>query len=107
MSKFLWILGASTLAFAVYVVMNEPSGQGAPADGIDEAANNLGAWGAKQRVYGAGGQLKGKVEQGAANLTGNPDTADQGAFDEAAGVVKNAAGQAAQAVGSTIHNLNK
>ena len=49
--------------------------------------------------------MKGKLEQGVANLTGNPDTADQGAFDEVAGTVKNVAGQAAQAVMSTMDNI--
>lgn len=108
MNKVLWLLGGATLATAVYLlIMNESVGLTAPADGVEGAAARLGAWGAKQRVTGAGGQVFGRVEQGAANLTGNPDLGDQGAFDEAAGVVKNAAGKVAQAAGSTLHNLNK
>ena len=107
MSKFLWILGGATLAAAVYVVMNQQLGITAPADGVDEAGNNVGAWGTKQRAYGVGGQAKGKVEQFASKLTGDSDMANQGVWDEAAGAVKDAAGKAAQAVGSTIHELNK
>lgn len=107
MTKFLWIIGGATLAAAVYVVMNQSVGPLAPADGVEDTAARLGAWGTKQRVTGAGGQVLGRVEQGAANLAGNPDLADQGVFDEAAGAMKNAAGKAAQAVGSTIHEINK
>lgn len=107
MNKFLWVLGGATLAAAVYVVMNQTLGQAAPADGVEGAAARLGAWGTKQRVTGAGGQVFGRVEQGAANLTGNPDLGDRGVLDEASGVVKNAAGKVAQAAGNTIHELNK
>ena len=106
MSKFLWILGATTLGVAVYVVMSQQFEQAAPIDGVDTAAGNIAAWGAKQRLFGAGGQLKGKVEQGVAGFTGDQDTADKGVFDETTGAVKDAAGKAAQALGSTIHNLN-
>ena len=107
MTKFLWILGGATLAVAAYVVMNQQLGLTVPANGVDEAGNNLGAWGTKQRGYGIGGQLKGKFEQGAANLTGDPNLADEGVLDEAAGAVKNAAGKVAQSVAGTIHDLNK
>ncbi len=107
MSKFLWLLGGATLAVAVYVVMNQQLGLTAPADGVDEAGNDVGAWGTKQRASGAGGQLKGKLEQFGANLTGDPDLGDKGVIDEATGAVKDAAGKVAQAVGSTIHDLNR
>ena len=106
MSKFLWILGATTLGIAAYVVVSQQIGQTATADGVEDAANKAGAWGTKQRVFGTGGQLKGKLEQGVAGFTGDQDTADKGGFDEATGAVKDAAGQAAQALGSTIHKLN-
>ncbi len=105
MSKFFWILGGVTLGVAAYVVMTQPLGQ--TADGLNEAASNLGGWGNKQRAFGIGGQVKGRVEQGVANLTGDPDTASKGALDEATGVVKNAAGKAAQAVSSTVQDLSK
>ena len=107
MNKFLWILGGATLAAAAYVVFNQTLGQPAPADGVDDAASRLGAWGTKQRVAGAGGQVFGRVEQGAANLTGNPDLGDQGVLDEAAGAIRSGAGKVAQAVGSTVRDLNQ
>ena len=106
MSKFLWILGATTLGVAAYIVMNQPLSQPAPADGIDRAADDMSAWGAKQNVFGTGGQLKGKVEQFAGNVTGDPDLGDKGVLDEATGAVKDAAGKAARAVGSTVRDLN-
>lgn len=107
MNKFLVILGGATLAVAAYVIMNQQLGITAPADGVDDAGNQAGTWGTKQRGFGIGGQLKGKVEQGAGKLTGNSDLQTQGAFDQAKGAVKDAAGQVAQAVGGTIHDLNK
>ncbi len=107
MNKFLWVLGGATLAVAAYVVMNQQLGLTAPADGVDDAGNKAGAWGTKQRGVGLGGQLKGKFEQGAGKLTGDSDLKNQGAFDEAKGAVKDAAGQVAQAVGGAIHDLNK
>lgn len=105
MSKFLWILGGTTLGLAAYVITKQP--QPANADGLSEAGSNLGAWGTQQRASGLGGQLKGKVEQGAGNLTGDADTADKGAFDEATGEVKDAAGKAAQAIGGAVQDLSK
>ena len=107
MSKFLWILGGATLAVAVYVVMSQQLGVAAPVDGVDEAGNNVGAWGTKQRAFGLGGQAKGKVEQFASNVTGDSDMANQGVWDEAKCAFKYAVCKAAQAVGSTIHELNK
>ena len=85
----------------------DPTSTLRPADGVDRAAGNVGAWGTKQRVGGAGGQLLGKVKEFAGDVTGDEQTSNEGAFDQAAGAVRNAAGQAAQALGSTIHDLNK
>ena len=107
MSKLAWVVGGTTLGVAAYVLLNGSSGQAVPADGVDEAAGKVGAWGTKQRAFGTGGELKGKVEGGVGNLTGNEDLANQGAFDEAKGAVKDAAGKAAHAVEQTIHELNK
>ncbi len=107
MKKLLWLIGGTTLALAVFAILHEPDPAVAPANGVDRAAAKVGAWGVKQRATGAGGQLLGKVEEIAGNVTGSPDTADQGALDQATGAVRNAAGQAAQALGQTIHDLNK
>ncbi len=105
MNKLLWLLGGTTLAVAVFAIINAPDP--APADGLNRAAGELGGWGLKQRATGTGGQLLGKVKEAAGNLTGDSETRDKGVFDQAAGAVKDAAGQAAQALGSTIHDLNK
>jgi uncharacterized protein YjbJ (UPF0337 family) len=105
MNKLLWLVGGTALALAVFAILNAPDP--APADGVDAAAGKLGGWGTKQRLTGAGGQLFGKAEQAVGDVTGNENVSNQGAFDQAAGAVRNAAGQAAQALGSTIHDLNK
>ena len=102
--KYIWILGGAILAVGAWLVVNQQ--QLAPVNGVDTAAGNIGASGAKQRAFGTGGQLKGKVEQGAGSLTGDADLNNQGAFDEAKGAVKDAAGKAAQAIGSTLHDVN-
>ncbi|MGI4827101.1 MAG: CsbD family protein [Janthinobacterium lividum] len=107
MSKLAWIVGGTTLALAVYVTKKQGAGQPVPANGVDAAASNIGNWGTKQQAFGTGGELKGKLEQGAGSLTGNTDLGNKGALDQAKGAVKNAAGQAAHAVEQTVHELNK
>ena len=107
MSKLLWLIGGTTLALAVFAILHSDDFAPASADGVDRAAGKVGAWGTKQRAAGAGGQLLGKVKEFAGDVTGSEQTSNEGAFDQAAGAVKNAAGQAAQALGSTIHDLNK
>lgn len=106
MNKFLLIVGATTLALAAYVVMNDQFQHAAPVGGLAGAAHNLSTWGAKQRLFGGGGQLKGKVEKGLGDLAGDPAVQGKGLLDEATGALKNAAGKAAQAIGSTLTDLN-
>ena len=104
MGKLVWLVGGTALALAVFAILNAPE----PAvDGAERAAGELGGWGLKQRAAGGGGKLLGKAEEVAGRVTGNDDTASQGTFDQAAGAVRSAAGQAAEALGSTIHDLNK
>ncbi len=106
MAKTLWLVGGAALAAAAYLVMKQPMPNEAFENGAGaDLAGKVGAWGDKQRVFGTGGQLKGKLEQGAGKLTGDPDLGDQGTFDEAKGAVKDAAGQAAHAVEDTINSL--
>ena len=105
MSKLLWLLGGTTLALAVIAILNAPDAL--PADGVERVAANIGAWGLKQRASGVGGSLAGKVKEFAGNVTGNQDASDEGLFDQATGKARNAAGQAAEALSSTIHDLNK
>lgn len=106
MSKFFWILGAVTLGVAAYVVMNQPLSQFASSDNIEDTASGIDGWGTKQRVTGTGGQLKGKVKQGAGDLLGNDKLSTEGAFDQATGAVKDAAGKAAGAVADAVRKIN-
>lgn len=105
MSKILWLVGGTALALAVFAILNAP--ELAPVNDVDRAAGKLGEWGTKQRVGGAAGQLFGKAKQAVGDLAGSDNVSNEGVFDQAAGAVRNAAGQAAQALGSTVHDLNK
>lgn len=105
MNKILWLLGGTALALAVFAILNEP--ELLSADGVDRLAGKVGTWGTKQRAAGAGGNILGKVEEFAGNLTGSTNTADQGTLDQAAGSARNAVGQVAEAAGKTISDLNK
>ena len=105
MSKLLWLIGGTTLALAVFAILNAP--ELAPADGTERTAGKIAGWGIKQRAAGAGGQLLGKVKEFAGNVTGSPDVSDHGVLDQASGSVQNAVGQTAEALGKTIHDLNK
>ncbi len=105
MGKYVWVLCGATLAASIYLVMKQPLGPTAPVDGSDETIGKLFGWGAKQRVAGTGGQLKGKVEQGAGDLLGNEKLSNEGVFDQIAGTVQDAAGKAANAVADTVRKL--
>lgn len=106
MNKLIFLLGGTALGIALYKILNAPQ-PGYGYAGVDRAAADVGAWGTKNRVAGAGGQLLGKLEQGVGSVAGNPDLNDQGVYHEATSAVQNAAGKVAQAVGETIHDLNK
>ena len=104
MGKIAWILGVAFVGAAAYVLLSGSSY--APAgDGVDEFGAQVGNWGTRKRAGGAGGVLGGKLKQGVGKLAGRPDVESEGAVDEAAGRVKNAAGKAAQAVSDTISGL--
>lgn len=107
MSKLLWLIGGTTLALAVFTILNGPELASSSPDGVDRATGKVGAWGLKQRAAGTGGKLFGKAEELAGKATGDEETQSSGAFDQAAGAVRNAAGHAAEALSSTVHDLNK
>ncbi len=104
MGKFLWVLGAASLGVAAYVILNDRAASMQAADGLDEFSGRADMWGAKQRVTGTGGVLGGKLEQGFGKLTGDRSTQGEGLLDEAAGRVKDTAGQAAHAVSGAIQD---
>jgi len=109
MKTFLWLLGASTLGFVAYVIVNDNNldSRSRRVGDVDETGNQVGQWGTKQRVTGTGGQLGGKLKQGVGKLTGDKEMQGSGLVDEVTGSVKDAAGKAAHAVEDTIHDLNR
>lgn len=109
MKRFLFLLGTAALGLAAYLLLKDPqSGLAAAApDELDSLGNRVGGWGAKQRLTGAGSSLAGNVEQAAGDFVGNDQLSNQGAFDQAKGAVKDTAGKVADAVESTIHDLNR
>jgi uncharacterized protein YjbJ (UPF0337 family) len=104
-----WIIvGIGVGAAITYMLFNEPQPEYDTAyDGFTDVARKTFSWGAKKQAEGKVSSFAGAVKQGVGNLTNNPDLADEGAADRVAGKVKDAAGQLGQAVGQTIHDLNK
>jgi uncharacterized protein YjbJ (UPF0337 family) len=110
MKAFPWILaGVGIGAIVTYAVLtSEPeSAYDAIDDNLNDAARKTFAWGTKQQAKGKAGSVKGAIKQGVGNLTGNQNLADEGTADRIVGNVKDAAGQVGQAVGQTIHDLNR
>ena len=103
-----WIIAGVSAGLLYYVYKNPPatSFAGGPRS-VDDAADNVGNWGTKQRVKGTGGDVLGKVKEGFGTATGDDELAGEGKLDQAVGSVKDAAGQAAHAVQDTIHDLNR
>ncbi len=105
MNKFMWVLGATCLGVAAYVLLNDVNGNRQYADSADELGSKVGGWGTKQRVTGTGGAIGGKLKQGFGKVTGDDQLQGEGFVDEAVGNVKDTAGKAAHAVSDTIANL--
>ncbi len=103
-----WSVTAVCAALLYYIYKTPASAayNSGPA-GIDDAADNIGNWGGKQRLKGTGGQALGKLKEGFGRVTGDDETASEGVADQAVGSVKDAAGKVAGAVEDTIHDLNK
>lgn len=103
-----WIVTGVAIGFAAYVFLNSPSPQYATgSDDIEDAADRTSLWGSKQRFTGAGRNFAGRVKEGLGRVTGDADLVDEGVGDQVAGAVRNTAGQAVQAVGNVIHELNR
>ena len=109
MKAFPWILAGVGIGVAATIVLfngTEPQ-YATGSDGVEGAARTSFGWGAKKRTEGKVGSVAGAIKQGVGQLTGNEQMADEGAADRVAGNVKDAAGQVGQAVGQTIHDLNR
>ena len=108
MKTFAWIVAGIGVGIAAYVVLNQPGPQYATGnDDVEDAAGRATLWGSKQRLYGTGGDLAGKVKEGIGRITGDDQLADEGVTDQVVGAVKDTAGRVAQAAGQTIHDLNR
>lgn len=109
MKRLFFLVSTAALGLAAYLILKSPGSNLASAspDDLDTAADHVGGWGAKQRVTGAGSSVAGSVEQAAGDLVGNQHLSNQGAFDQAKGAVKDAAGQVANAVEGAVHDLNR
>ncbi len=105
MNKFMWILGATCLGVAAYVLISDAAANRRTADGLDDLSDDVSNWGTKNRVKGTGGVLGGKLKQGFGKLTDDEDLQGEGVVDEGVGRVKDIAGQAAHAVSDAVAGL--
>ena len=106
MKAFPWIIAGVAFGAAAYFIANAPDTRYADPD-VERAANDTGVWGSKQRAKGTGGSLVGKAKEAFGNATGNDELAAEGTGDQVVGEVKDAAGKVANAVGETLHDLNR
>ena len=108
MKVLAWLMAGVGAGIAAYIILNQPGPRYATGDGdVEYGADRAALWGSKQRVYGAGTGLAGKVKEGIGRITGDDQLAVEGVVDQAAGAVKDTAGKVAQAVGQTVHDLNR
>ena len=108
MKALTWVMAGVGAGIAAYIILNQPGPRYATGDDdVEYGADRAALWGSKQRVYGAGRGLAGKVKEGVGRITGDDELAGEGVVDQAAGAVKDTAGRAAQAVGQTVHDLNR
>jgi len=109
MKSLPWILAGTGIGFVIaYLVLTDPPAPryATGSEHVDDAADKVAGWGVKQRFGGAGSSLAGKLKEGIGRATGNDDLAGEGVLDQAAGAVKDGAGQLAQAASETIKDLN-
>jgi uncharacterized protein YjbJ (UPF0337 family) len=108
MKGLTWIIVGVVVGLAAYVTLNPPGPQYATGnDDIEDAARKTSLWGSKQRIRGKGKGLVGKLKEGVGRATGDDNLAGEGAADQIVGSVKDAAGEAAHAVGEASHDLNR
>src|ERR1700728_3041189 len=108
MKALSWGIAGVAVAIVAYIVLNQPGPQYATGDDdVEYAAGRTTLWGSKQRLYGRGGGLAGKLKEGIGRVAGNAQLADEGVADQVTGAVKDAAGRVAQVAGQTIHDLNR
>lgn len=107
MKPLLWFAAGIGLSLAAFLILTSPEPQyETGSTDVERAARKASGWGAKQRVEGTGTGLLGKVKEGLGNLSGDEQLAGQGIGDQVAGTAKKVAGEAAQAAGQVLHDLN-
>jgi uncharacterized protein YjbJ (UPF0337 family) len=107
MKTILWLAGGLGLGLAVYLIVTAPVPEySTGSTDVERAARKAAGWGAKQQVKGSGTGLLGKVKEGVGSLTGDDQLAGEGQGDQVAGGIRKVAGQAAEAAGQVLHDLN-
>jgi uncharacterized protein YjbJ (UPF0337 family) len=104
-----WIIAGVGIGVGVTILLfndAEPS-YATGYDGVERAARKTFGWGTKKQAEGKVGAFAGAVKEGVGQLTGDYDMADEGTADRLVGNVKDAAGKVGNAVGETIHDLNR
>ena len=104
---WMMIAGAGIGAATILLMNRSQPEYETGSDGIERAARKTFGWGTKKRVQGAVGSVAGAVKGGVGWLAGNDRMAREGDADRVAGNVTHAAGTVGQAVGQTIHDLNR
>jgi uncharacterized protein YjbJ (UPF0337 family) len=108
MKSLPWLIAGVGIGLSAYFILNQPGPQFATGnDDVEDAAINTANWGSKQRIKGAGGNLVGKLKEGVGRVTGDQGLEGEGVLDQAAGAVRDTAGQAAHAVADAVHELNR
>lgn len=104
-----WLLaGAAIGAGVAMVVLNDRELEyDTEYDSVEGAARKSFGWGTRQRAEGKVRSMAGRIKEGAGRFTEDADLAAEGTIDRVAGEVKDKAGEVGQAVGETIHDLNK
>jgi uncharacterized protein YjbJ (UPF0337 family) len=108
MKALTWVIAGVGAGIAAYIILNQPGPRYSTGnDDVEYAADRATLWGSKQRLYGTGSGVAGKVKESIGRITGDDQLAGDGVVDQVAGAVRDTAGKAAQAVGQTVHDLNR
>jgi uncharacterized protein YjbJ (UPF0337 family) len=108
MKALTWVIAGVGVGVIAYIVLNQPGPEYATGDDdVEDVAGRATLWGSKQRLYGAGSGVAGKVKESIGRVAGDDQLTGEGLVDQVAGAVKDTAGRAAQAVGQTVHELNR
>lgn len=108
MKALLWVMAGVSTGIAAYIILNQPGPQYSTGDDdVEYAADRATLWGSKQRLYGTGSRVAGKVKESIGSITGDDQLAGEGVVGQVAGAVEDTAGRAAQALGQTVHELNR